>query len=95
LQVATGPEYFSSRQWIEGHAPKDRTPNEQRILVGDSKQTARTFILRYREGISLRDIIDATHLKTNDVMVTVLRSERKFNRYSTKFSEDQRCHGSQ
>jgi len=77
LQVATGPEYFSSRQWIEEHTPKDKTPNEQRILVGDSKQTARTFILRYREGISRRDIIDATHLKTNDVMVTVLRSERK------------------
>ena len=50
---------------------------EHRIFVGDSKQTARTLIVRYREGISLRDVIDATHLKTNDVMVTVLRSKQK------------------
>jgi hypothetical protein len=77
--LATGPEYFSSRQWIEEHTPKDKTPKEPPIFVGDSKQTARTFIIRYREGISLRDIINATHLKTNDVMVTVLRSDRKID----------------
>ena len=74
---AIGPEYSSSRRWVEEHTPKDKTPKEQRIFVGDAKQTTRTFIVRYREGISLRVIIDATHLKTNDVMVTVLRSERK------------------
>jgi hypothetical protein len=76
---AMGPEYFSSRQWIEDHTPKDKTPKEQRIFVGDSKQTTRTFIMRYHQGVSLRDIIDATHFRTNDVMVTVLRSERKID----------------
>ncbi len=75
--LAMGPEYFSSRQWIEEHTPKDKTPKEQRIFVGEAKQTTNTYILHYRNGLSLRDVIDATHLKTNDVMVTVLRSDRK------------------
>jgi hypothetical protein len=75
--LAVGPEYFSSRQWIEEHTPKDKTPKEHRIFVADAKQTTNTYILHYRDGLSLRDIIDATHLKTNDVMVTILRSDRK------------------
>ncbi len=75
--LAIPPEYSSSRQWIEEHTPKDKTPKEHRIFVIDAKQTTNTYILHYRDGLSLRDIIDATHLKTNDVMVTVLRSERK------------------
>ena len=74
---AMGPEYFSSRQWIEEHTPKDKTPKEQRVFVGDAKQTTNTYILHYRDGISLRDVIDATHLKGTEVMVTVLRSEHK------------------
>jgi hypothetical protein len=74
---AAGPEYFSSRQWIEKHTPKDKTPKEQRVFVGDAKQTTNTYILCYQDGISLRDVINATHLKGTEVMVTVLRSEHK------------------
>jgi hypothetical protein len=71
------PEYFSSRQWIEQHTPKDQTPKEQRIFVGDSKATTNTYILRYHEGILLRDVIDSTRFKDTDVFVIVLRSEHK------------------
>src|ERR1035437_473784 len=71
------PEYFSSRQWIEQHAPKSKTPQEERIFVGDSIATTNTYILRFHAGILLRDVIDSTHYKGSDVDVIVLRSEHK------------------
>ncbi|MEI6076818.1 MAG: hypothetical protein WCS94_14645 [Verrucomicrobiota bacterium] len=71
------PEYFSSRQWIEQHTPKNQTPQEDRIFVGDSIATTNTYILRYHDGISLRDVVDSTHYKDSDVFVIVLRSEQK------------------
>jgi hypothetical protein len=74
---ATLPEYYSSRQWIEQHTPKDKTPTEQRIFVGDSKTTTNTYILRYHDGISLRDVIVAAHFRDTDVFVIVLRSRHE------------------
>jgi hypothetical protein len=71
------PEYFSSRQWIEQHTSKSQTPQDEQIFVGDSIATTNTYILRYRAGILLRDIIDSTHFKGSDVFVIVLRSEHK------------------
>jgi hypothetical protein len=72
---ATLPEYYSSRQWIEQHTPKDKTPTEQRIFVGNSIATTNTYILRYHDGISLRDVIVAAHFRDTDVFVIVLRSQ--------------------
>jgi len=75
---ATLPEYFSSRQWIEHHTPKSKTPQEkEQIFVGDSIATTNTYILRFHAGILLRDVIDSTHYKGSDVNVIVLRSEHK------------------
>ena len=71
------PEYFSSRQWIEQHAPKSRTPQDERLFVGDSIATTNTYILRYHVGILLREVIDSTHYKGSEVFVIVLRSEHK------------------
>ena len=67
-------EYSPSRQWIEQHMPNDKTPTDQRIFVGDSKATTNTYILRYHEGILLRDVIDAAHFRDTDVFVIVLRN---------------------
>ena len=74
---ATLPEYLSSRQWIEQHAPKNQTPQDERIFIGDSIATTNTFILRFQAGFSLRDAIDLTRYKGSDVDVIVLRSEHK------------------
>jgi hypothetical protein len=73
------PEYFSSRQWIEQHAQKSTIPQEKRIFVGECNSTNRVshYILRYRDGILLRDVIDVTHYKGMDVFVIALRSEHK------------------
>jgi hypothetical protein len=70
-----GPEYFSSRKWIEEHSKKSKF--EEKLFVGEAKQTTNTYILQYRDGISLREIIDATRLKNTEVKVTVLRSQKK------------------
>ena len=74
---ASLPEYFSSRQWIEQHAPKSQTPQDERLFVGDSTATTNTFIVRFQAGFSLRDAIDLTRYKGSDVDVIVLRSEHK------------------
>jgi hypothetical protein len=70
-----GPEYFSSRKWIEEHAPKANF--EKKIFVGESKQTTNTYILEYRDGISLREVINTTRLKNTDLFVQILRSQKK------------------
>lgn len=74
---ATLPEYFSSRQWIEQHTPKNQIPPTERLFVGDSIAPTNTYILRFRTGILLRDVIDSTPYKGSDVDVIVLRNERK------------------
>jgi hypothetical protein len=74
---ATLPEYFSSRQWIEQHTPRDTTPTEQRIFVADSNATTNTLILRHHNGILLREVINSTHYKGMDVFVIVLRRQHK------------------
>jgi hypothetical protein len=74
---ASLPEYFSSRHWIEQHAPKSQTPQDNRIFIGDSIATTNTFILRFQAGFSLRGAIDLTRYKGSDVDVIVLRSEHK------------------
>jgi hypothetical protein len=74
---ATLPEYFSSRQWIEQHAPKSQMPQDERIFIGDSIATTNTFIVRFQAGFSLRDAIDLTRYNRSDVDVIVLRSEHK------------------
>jgi len=71
------PEYSSSRQWIEQHTPKNQTPQDERIFVGDSIATTNTYILRYHAGILLRDVIDSTPYKGSEVFVIILRSEHK------------------
>lgn len=71
------PEYDSSRQWIEKHAAKSQTPQDERIFIGDSIATTNAFIVPFHATFSLRDAIDLTRYKGSDVDVIVLRSEHK------------------
>jgi hypothetical protein len=70
-----GPEYFSSRKWIEEHALKPKF--EKRLFVGESKQTTNTYIVEFRNGISLRQLINATRLRNEGLFVQILRSQKK------------------
>ena len=72
---ATGPEYDSSRRWVEGHNPKDQTPITNRVFVAYSNTD--TIIVRFKNGIMLRDIIDQTKFKGKKVGVIILRSGNK------------------
>ena len=70
------PQYSSSCQWIENHTPKDKTPKQPWVFVGDDTVPTNTYILHYHDGILLRDVIDATRYKsTNQVFVVILRSD--------------------
>ena len=72
--MAMSPEYDSSRQWVEQHNPKDTTPASARVFVVFSTNSV---ILRFRDGIALREIIDATPLKGKAGSVYVLRESQK------------------
>jgi hypothetical protein len=73
--LAMGPEYFSSRKWIEEHALKPKF--EKKLFVGESKQPINTYIVEFHSGISLREVINATRLKNEDLFVQILRSQKK------------------
>jgi hypothetical protein len=74
---ATGPPgYDSSRRWVEEHNPKDETPATERIFVAHAPDHY-AAIVRFRDGITLRDIIDQTKFKGQEVGVIILRSGKK------------------
>ncbi len=69
------PEYEYSRRWVEEHHPNDKTPCGERLFVAYSNIAS--GIVCFREGITLRDIIDQTAAKGKQVRVIVLRSTDK------------------
>ena len=79
LARATGPEYHSTRMWIEDHCGTNQVPAEQRLFVAScpgSPLPSFAVVMPYREGISLREIIDQTRCLGTNAMVTVLRSKK-------------------
>ena len=71
---AMSPEYDSSRKWVEQHNPKDKTPASKRIFVVCGTNN---IILRFREGITLREVIDVTPLKGTVVRVYIMKESKK------------------
>src|SRR4051812_10043384 len=67
--------YTAYRSTIEGRNPSDLTPPAERIFVMDKGGT----MMRFRKGITLRQIVDATSHKGKPVQILVLResSERE------------------
>lgn len=64
--------YHLSRRWVEEHNPNDATPEAERVFV--AYWNTYTGILRIRDGVALRDIIDQTQFKGKKVGVFILRS---------------------
>ena len=76
---ATGPEYASSRAWVIERCPTNQIPTQEQIFVATtpgSAPPAFVGILRYRVGLSIRDLIDKTRFRGTNAVVIVLRSHR-------------------
>ena len=76
---ATGPEYASSRVWVVERCRTNQIPTQEQIFVATtpgSAPPAFVGILRYRDGLSIRDLIDQTRFRGTNAVVIVLRSQR-------------------
>ena len=68
------------RKWVEERCTTNTTPQEDRVFVGRFEHPTYAHILRFHEGMTLREIIDQSPLKGKVVLVLVLRStDRPFS----------------
>jgi len=67
-----GVDYFSGRRWIEQQCATNTTSPDQRLFVGRMHLPSYADIVQFREGITLREIIDKTPLKGKTVQVCVM-----------------------
>jgi len=78
--LAQPPTYDYTRKTVVEQNLKNETPEAKRLFVSDNYQSG--MIVRFRDGITLRDIIDQTKYKTNECPVVVLRSSDRSPVYS-------------
>jgi len=69
---AQPPSYDYLRKTVEEQNPKDTTPAAERVFVSYNYKDG--IIVSFRNGITLRKIIDQTMRKGKPVQVRVLRS---------------------
>ncbi len=75
----TGPEYRSSCSWVGERCPINQVPAQERVFVATtpgSEGPNEAAVLRYRKGLSIREIIDQTRFRGTNAAVTVLRSKK-------------------
>lgn len=70
---ATPPEYYSSRKWVEQLCATNQTPKDEQLFLGRVVPQKYAAVVRYHQGITLREIIDETPFKGTTVNVCVLR----------------------
>lgn len=71
---ATPPDYWGSREWVELRAT-NHAPEAERIFVGrqmPEDQPDYAAFLRFRKGITFREVIDQTPFKGTAVCVCIL-----------------------
>ena len=69
---AQPPSYNYTRKTVIEQNPTCRIPEIERLFVSDDYKSG--FIVRFRDGVTLRQIIDLTEYKNKEVSVIVLRS---------------------
>ena len=77
---AQPPTYDYTRKTVLEQNPKKEIPEAESIFVSDNYQNGN--IVRFRDGITLRDIIDQTKYKAKDASVVVLRNSDRLPVYS-------------
>ncbi|MGO8925817.1 MAG: hypothetical protein ACLQU3_02815 [Limisphaerales bacterium] len=78
--LAQPPTYDYTRKTVVEQNPKNEIPEAERVFVSDAYQSG--IIVRVRDGITLRDIIDQTKYKKKVCPVVVLRSSDRLPIYS-------------
>ena len=74
--LAQPPAYANERRMIEKQNSKDTTPTTERLFVSDNLTSG--FIVRYRDGITLREIINKTkNHDDEDLSVLVFRQDKQ------------------
>jgi len=70
---ATGPEYFSSKNWIEekAHSP---SPSQDVIYLGVITSQS-GFLIPYRKTLKIQDLIAMTSYKQQVAGIIVMRSK--------------------
>ena len=69
-----GPTYSSSRRWVEDRCTTNQAAKEERIFLLRVVPKEYAAILSYRQGISIREVIDQTPFKGTTVIVCIMRS---------------------
>ncbi|HZF02263.1 MAG TPA: hypothetical protein VE344_10245 [Methylomirabilota bacterium] len=77
--LAQPPTYDYTRKMVVEQNPKCQIPEAERIFVSDNYRSS--TIVRFRDGITLRDVIDQTKYKNKEVPVVVLRSPDNLPNY--------------
>ncbi|HSU53853.1 MAG TPA: hypothetical protein VLT36_07350 [Candidatus Dormibacteraeota bacterium] len=70
--LAQPPSYDYTRKTVIEQNPKCQIPETERVFVSDRYQSS--FIIRIKDDLTLRQIIDQTKYKDKEVPVVVLRS---------------------
>jgi hypothetical protein len=78
--LAQPPTYDYTRKTVVDQNPKSEIPEAERLFVSDNYQSG--IIVHFRDGITLRDIIDQTKYKNKECPVVVLRSSDRLPVYS-------------
>jgi hypothetical protein len=82
---AGGPNYNSGRKWVEDRCAANTIPQDERIFVFRWVAAKYAGIMRFHEGISLREIVDQTPLKGKVLQIIVMRTEPlRSGQYTTR-----------
>lgn len=76
--IAQPPTYDYTRKTVVEQNPNSKIPEAERIFVSDNYKSG--VIVQFRDGITLRDVIDQTKYKSKEVPVVVLRSSDRLPR---------------
>ena len=76
---AVQPSYSSSRAWIEQQCSTNAPLQDERIFVGRFGQPGYAAIIKFHQGMTLREVIDQSPFKGTTIIVHVLRAERQIS----------------
>jgi hypothetical protein len=78
--LASDVNYVGFRKWVEERCETNATPKEDRLFVGRFDHPTYAGILRFHDGMTIREVIDQSPLKGRTVLVLVLRpTDRPFH----------------
>jgi hypothetical protein len=66
-------DYCASRRWVEQQCAANATPEGERVFVGRDQMPIYATIIRFHNGMSIREIIDQSPLREKVVTATVMR----------------------